>query len=375
MKPVQHYFITIGLVLGLLLCQLSSQSQSIGVWTLNNTLAGTGTPFNSVGNVSLGSAISSGAFNGGTEYYGENGWPAGALNTNAYVEFSLSPYMSSLMHMSTLTIRMRRSNTGSPAGAGPTAWAVRSSVDGFSSNISTGTVTHAYSNYILSLPAFTSLASTVTFRIYGYSATVPSGGISRLVFDNISVQGATGTLPVQFPHLSARALKNGNEIKWQAMNIQEGTRFTIEQSQNGIDFSTVGEQREANTVSAKEYSFLDAESVRGKSFYRIRAEEPSGQSYVSKIVAVESAASVTALVKKIMTSGSGADVRAELDVPVSAVYTLTIYNSAGSVLYRSDTKLQEGINNISLPMPASARGIFVLSMNKQGLISSRQFRL
>ncbi|MEP7277632.1 MAG: hypothetical protein ABI813_03220, partial [Bacteroidota bacterium] len=161
-------------------------AQSIGGWTFNNLLTGTPGLYNTISTADFSAGIPTRAFNGGTEYYGQNGWPSGALNTAKYLQFSLTPSAGYQLDISTLVLRIRRSNTGSPAGSGPTSWALRSSLDGFTTDIASGTMTHAYANYTVTPgTGFLNLYSTVVFRLYGYTASTGSGGNSRFVVDNI----------------------------------------------------------------------------------------------------------------------------------------------------------------------------------------------
>src|SRR5688500_6185945 len=70
---------------------LPGLSQTIGDWTFTNTTAGTGGTYNTVSAADFSAGIPTKVFNSSSEYYGEDGWPAGALNANAYLQFSISP--------------------------------------------------------------------------------------------------------------------------------------------------------------------------------------------------------------------------------------------------------------------------------------------
>ncbi len=230
-------------------------AQNVGNWTLNNTLAGTGTAFNTVGNVSAGPGITSTAFNGGTEWYGENGWPTGALNTNSYIQFSLTPTAGYELNLSSLVLRIRRSNTGSPAGAGPLSWAIRSSLDGYSSDIATGSMTHNYANYSVSIPSFIHVSGTLTFRVYGYNATIPSGGMSRFVIDNISVQGATALLAARLSKLSAAESSGHIRFQWEVWGVEPDSEIGLEGSPDGLQFARITQWKEPVAQTARQYQF------------------------------------------------------------------------------------------------------------------------
>lgn len=219
--------------LPVILCLLlfgTASAQTIGNWTLNNTLGGTGTALNTVSAISAGPGVTSTSFNGGTEWYGQNGFPAGGLpNPTAYLQFTISPNSGYEINIASVVLRIRRSNTGSPAGSGPTQWCLRSSLDGYAANLSAGTMNHNYANYSVPLTGFSMLPGAVTFRLYGYGVTVPSGGTSRFVLDNISIVGSLFILPLQLLAPEASAEENGDiKITWKADDITAGTKFSLQ---------------------------------------------------------------------------------------------------------------------------------------------------
>src|SRR5688572_23319685 len=126
--------------LPVILCLLlfgTASAQTIGNWTLNNTLGGTGSALNTVSAISAGPGVTSTSFNGSTEWYGQNGFPAGGLpNPTAYLQFTITPNSGYEINIASVMLRIRRSNTGSPAGSGPTQWCLRSSLDGYAANLS-----------------------------------------------------------------------------------------------------------------------------------------------------------------------------------------------------------------------------------------------
>ncbi|MFY7734556.1 MAG: beta strand repeat-containing protein [Bacteroidia bacterium] len=95
---------------------------------------------------------------------------SGALNTatSTYFEFTLTPTSGYYVTLSSISFGSRCTGTG------PTNFAVRSSADGYSTNVATGTLT-TNSTWALYNPTVTSTSSlgsaAITFRIYGYSGT------------------------------------------------------------------------------------------------------------------------------------------------------------------------------------------------------------
>jgi hypothetical protein len=137
---------------------------------------------------------------------------------------------------------IRRSNTGSPAGAGPNSWSLHSSLDGYTTNLSTNGMTFNYATFTVTLPAaFQTLSSAVTFRLYGFNTTINTGGNSRFVYDNISIQGQaiSGVLAAQSLELTAKASATANvdSLQYQGQGFEAGTEYSIERSVDGTNLS------------------------------------------------------------------------------------------------------------------------------------------
>ncbi len=187
-------------------------SQTAANWNFNNTLNATsGTNI-----TSASAALSSktaGSFNSGSEYYGEGGWPAGSIDTSVYLQFQLNAATAYSLSLNSVTITLRRSTTGTAAGSGPMQWSLRSSLDNYATDITTGSLTTSYVATVVTLPAaFQSIPSTVNFHLYGYNMVVTAGGNNRFVWDNISVQGQATPIVLAERNISlqAKALKGGS---------------------------------------------------------------------------------------------------------------------------------------------------------------------
>ncbi len=344
------------------------QSQTVANWTLNNTLAGVGTPHSSAGSLSLGSGVSSGSFNGGVEYFGQDGWPTGALNTSTYVQFTISPTAGHELHLSSVTLRIRRSNTGSPAGSGPTSWAIRSSIDGYSSNLGAGSMTHAYANYVVPLSSFTGLSSTVSFRVYGYNTTVSTGGNNRFVIDNISILGITALLPVQFTHINASHSLDGFQIVAGLQQVEAGTIITLEKSIDGVNFTSVASQTENYNRPTAEYSFLDPTGSRA--FYRIFVRDNNNLIKRSKIVFIENKIANNSVLK--IKSISGSQMVSSLSVSTSGNYDFRILSSDGRMVYHKEYPLPAGTSIMEMAVPRLHPGIYILQVvGQQTNLTSR----
>jgi len=106
-----------------------------------------------------------------------------AVSNGSFMDFTLTPDVE--MDLTSFTFRAARGGSSTPRG-----WVLRSSVDGFTSNLGTANVPAVhptYTNFNVSLTdlSFQDLTSAVTFRLYTYS---PSN-TNTIRFEEITVNG------------------------------------------------------------------------------------------------------------------------------------------------------------------------------------------
>ncbi len=114
----------------------------------------------------------------------------GAVTANSYVQFTLTPDGGNQLNLTNLTLNAARGGGETPRG-----WGLRSSLDGYASNISgpndipTQRPTWTGYNIDLSGAQFQGLTAAITFRVYFYS---PATG-STVEMDDITVNGTVTT--------------------------------------------------------------------------------------------------------------------------------------------------------------------------------------
>lgn len=354
---------------------IAGNGQNIGHWTFNNTLTGTAGTYNSVSNAAF-SGVTTVAFNGSTEYYGEGGWPtAAAPSASTYLQFSLSPNSGYQLDISSVTLTIRRSTTGTPSGSGPTQWSLRSSLDGYTSNLSTGTLSTAYNTFVVNLSSsFQFLHSTVTFRLYGYSVVINSGGFSRLVVDDITVQGIGSLLPLSITGIQAAFDNNRNiNVQWQASNIRASSTVHVERSVNGTDFTDIHKFTEQESKAAASYNYTDAGVPADAQavYYRIKINEPSGWTYVSWLVKMNNKYEKLGQIN--YASVQAQSLLTSLQVPERGAYEVSIHALNGILLQRRFVELQGGINVLTLPLNQLTHGVYTVSLYNNQLIGSKRF--
>jgi hypothetical protein len=332
----------------------------IATWSFNNILTGTGTANSIPGNASLGSTIAAGgAFNGGTVYYGEGSWPGGVIDPNAYLEFSITPSAGHTLTITSLAMQIRRSTTG-VSGAGPNNWALRSSLDAYGSNISSGVLTTnslPVTTVMLGV-AFLNLPAKITFRLYGYNATVSSGGLNRFVYDDIVANGST-VLPMAFDYFKVHAGNQSATISWKLGGEGVLSTLNIERAKEGADFEQIktfsGEQ--LNTGMA--FAYTDQmNNPSGVYAYRIQMISPDGQISYSGIEKI-SFESVTGFHVQPINTGSSL-VSFRVNATEAGNYVFSLYNLNGSPVAVKPVQLSVGTQTIQMDNRPLKSGIYIL---------------
>ena len=362
------------LISGLLPAPVIS-AQTAATWTFNNTTAATvgGGEFLTASNVTVGSDIGSIAFNG-TDFYGQDGWPTTTtIDANAYFQFTLTANSNYYLVLNTVSLALRRSTTGTAAGSGPENWILASSLDGYTSVISSGALTTNYQTFTITLPAaFQSIGSTVTFRLYGYNSVTTSGGDNRFVTDNITIKGQTTptTLALQSLDLTGTAATGAVDLQWQASGFADGTNYIIQRSADGTNFTDIGQLTSAG-ATAFQYQDASAPAV-STVFYRIMAQQPDGSSAWSSVIAIN-LSSATGQTEIRSVTAEGGDLRTLFHFAATGNYQLNIWSTDGKMLYRQMLQEQAGDPAEDISFGAHAHGIYILTVSGAGVRTSREF--
>lgn len=352
-------------------------SQAIANWNFNGSTSGTGGTYNTVSAADFSAAIPSRAYNGGTVYFGEGGWPSGALDPTTYLEFTITPNTGYQLDISSVVLTMRRSTTGTAAGSGPTSWSLRSSVDGYTSDLGSNSLTTGMQNFTVTLgSSFLMRPTGVTFRLYGYNANVTTGGLSRLVMDNVTINGIGSVLPLTFT--GVQALRNNDKtisLKWQMCNVGEGNVFNVERSLNGTDFTTLNRftQMERQLTGSYQYNDNQAPGNAPAVYYRIKINEPSGWTYFSWLVKVNNHTAKQVLVNNACFTGQS--LITSLQVPERGSYTLAVLAMNGAELQHQPLELDAGVHVITTALQALPHGTYVVRLAGKEGASSKKFVL
>ncbi len=364
MKPKMKLNIAVLIFSGMLFPFLM-QAQVVSSWNFNNTLAGAAGVNTTATNAVLGSAIGSGAYNGGTVYFGEDGWPSGSLDPDAYIEFSVAPTAAHTVTVASMQLSIRRSTTGTSAGSGPRNWALRSSLDGFAADISNGTLSTSITSVPVTFTAsFANLSTAVSFRLYGYNAVVTSGGLNRFVFDNFSISGSAGILPLVFEDFTAIAKNTSAGLSWDISGNENIAEVNIERSTNGSDFEVIGNIPAIHKNDY--YAYTDnLNNPSGTYYYRIQIISADNKIFYSTIQTV-SFASTPSFSLQAINSGKGGEIRFRITADQSGIYQIGLYDMNGTKLAVKQIDLTPGTQTLRMEHGYIRPGIYLLGADHGG---------
>ena len=113
------------------------------------------------------------------------GFNTAAINAAKYIQFSVTPNANYAVVLNSISFYDQKSATG------PTAWVLRSSLDGYVANLNTNTATNtpfaATPNVVELGLSFQNISTAVTFRLYAYGAS-SSAGTWRI--DDLTIEGS-----------------------------------------------------------------------------------------------------------------------------------------------------------------------------------------
>ncbi len=125
--------------------------------------------------------------------YNASSWNTATLDTTAYFYFILTPDSGFQINFTSFTY------TGQVSSTGPSSFAFRSSLDGFSSDI--GSPNSTGTTISLSASQFQGLTTPIEFRFYGFGATSSGGTFSINDFHFDGVVDAVPGVPEAFSTL------------------------------------------------------------------------------------------------------------------------------------------------------------------------------
>ncbi len=205
-------------------------------------------------------------------------WSTSLCNQTEYVQFSVQPTGTATITLTTLSFAFARSAQG------PQQLTVRSSADGYSSDIFSQGVAENYQVASISLngSGFSNQSGSITFRIY---ACNPNAGGGTLKLDEIQINAMV--LPVTLLSFTAKPEGDRVQLAWTTSTEHDAERFIVERSYDLGEYVTIGEVDANGTTNDRQYYGLtDLNPRSGSNYYRLSQIDVNRTIHSYKIISV-----------------------------------------------------------------------------------------
>jgi len=243
-----------------------------------------------------------------------------------------------------------------------------------SANTTLGTTTGL--GVTVGAPSFSGFTVTVTVTPNNNGLQVVnlnvSGTISGAANTSSTAISINGVLAVELVDFSAKSIaSNKTNVNWTTASEKDNSMFKVETSTNGESFKAVGEVKGMGTSTvAHDYTFTDNTAYDAAVvYYRLTSVDFAGTESYSKVVSV-----VTGNKGKLsldnISSTSGNVIFAS---PSSDKATLSVYTTAGQVVYSSDIAAAKGANNVSVNLSNLSTGLYIARLSNANEASTLKF--
>lgn len=373
---LMHKRITLGIVLLMMVGQSWGQILTFDFAGLAGSEVSANSNFNTTGinssTITRGSGLTASV---NADRFNATNWAltsiANAVTGNNYMEFSIAPVSGNQFSVSSIVINIQRSGTG------PSAVALRSSIDGYIANL--GGIQTIIDNTATQTFTFTfaqsNTTSTVTYRFYMYAeALLGSGGIGDGAGNDLIVNGtvtstgaSTITLSSSNPSVPAGSIQQGstNNVLHRLDIAASGASATL----SGLQIPVVG-------------TFVTGDITNLKAWYSTDATFSSGTDVL--LSTISSSITATTLTFPAFASnptigaGSTGYVFITTDLPCTAttgnniwINTIANGNTTFTVAptYNTNASFGGGVQTIATATPNNVTGLTASPGNGQVSVS------
>ncbi len=163
-------------------------------------------------------------------------------------------------------------------------------------------------------------------------------------------------VPVNISQFNVVAKNGYNELKWTTNAEINTSRFHIEFSTNGNNFSRVGTVAANGVNSGRAYQYTHITTEKGYLYYRLAIEDADGSVTYSEIKRILSASSK--LVSVYPTLVQNNKINVDLFEPAQR---MQLVNSTGAVVYQKSLQGQSG--NLAIILPSLPKGLYIVAIS------------
>lgn len=305
-----------------------------------------------VSGIGRGTGITGTAAN---DRYNASGWNTVTLDVNDYFEFTITPNASIGVNFISFAFTLQRSGTG------PVSAALRSSLDGFSTDI--GAVTTAAAPGVLntidlSAGAYQNLSSSITFRIYGWAASAAGGTLS---VNDFTFNGITNVLPITISYLNGTKQNSSHNLNWKVnCTSSQNVTMAIERSTDDRNFKAVTSITADGIRCLQPFTYTDNAPLAGNNYYRLKTVDENGKITYSTIIILinkDNGFDIAGIMPSLINNNTAVlNASAAKKMPMTVMVT----DLLGRQVQQSNYNLIAGSNQITMNFTSLAAGTYQL---------------
>lgn len=156
-----------------------------------------------------------------------------------------------------------------------------------------------------------------------------------------------GLLPLNFISSSVSSINNGVSIVWETANENNVKDFTIERSDDGVQFTNSGIITDANNEASNNYRAYDYSLTTGNYYYRIRATDLDGKITFSKIMKI-AGINTNATISVYPNPAKASNIQVKFSGQKKGAYRISVISGFGSIVHSQTEILTDNPAQIKL---------------------------
>lgn len=198
---------------------------------------------------------------------------------------------------------------------------------------------------------------------------------SAIVIARKEFLGLNTPLPITFTSFEAhKTADNKANLNWKYVSDQTVARFEVQRMvAGGSSFETLETiEKVATAKEVNEYNYLDKNPYAGKNFYRIKAIQADNKEVLTNIKVVDIALDNHLSIVKSFPNPATHTFNITLVSPDQKEAVVKVYNTTGSIVMEQKTKLNKGINQVTINIESLPAGLYnIMIVAEQEIVKTR----
>ena len=196
---------------------------------------------------------------------------------------------------------------------------------------------------------------------FAFEGTSQYGNVIGL--DDININ-YSGVVPVSLLTIDSRRTGNANQISWTTALETNSSRFEIEHSTDGLQYSVIGTVRAVgNSTTTNRYSYLHTTAVKGMHYYRIRMVDADSRYKLSQVRSVQLLDKSTVT---IYPNPVAQTINMNMDAEKSGLVRMTLTDLSGRTLESRSWRVNQGSNSLQWPAQNLPSGNYIIQLDHDG---------